>query len=590
MSNTNNNWLCPNCGESNSATYAFCTACATKNPNKNADSPKSAPSDSASLLGGDLPHRESMNFDTKEKNAKPTGEAGPGWDKDLFADYGLKTNTNKTQTAAVAQEEKESSDSEITVSKARGLKDLLNNRRTRSAVILALAAIMLLLVFAPFIKISVPYGDSKYTVSLTPVEFVGLTADSVLSYNSSQLQKTQEYKRYSELARKIGRLDENSSLSSSQKRTLGEYTKIALSLQFMSADVGPKFNLILSSAFTLAYIALTVFIMLFAAIALIADFTSKVMGAESALARANKLTALLVSFVPLYLFTLLQAGHFNFGLLVGSSSAPGVALGFGGVIAFLLSCTVLAYVIWQCVDSFLTEIKIKASITSYAKIIASAIALLAVISMFLPCISVDFAANPGKRGDVKTKTYWVDSTDIYEVSQNESSYYAQISGSMTEDSIAEIANKTASKSQGVDKQIGSSMLNIVLFSAGDGIGALYTVTSIVELLTLFVILLLFKNILESVLKREAMQAQNNLPVVAIVVSLIYLVLSGAVCAVANSNLTATTAQYIFFSVGIGPVMLAVCTIALYICMKVRHIEKTLVEYDNPDVSSAPYII
>ena len=97
-------------------------------------------------------------------------------------------------------------------------------------------------------------------------------------------------------------------------------------------------------------------------------------------------------------------------------------------------------------------------------------------------------------------------------------------------------------------------------------------------------------VMRLILSKVMIKRKKGLIIGSATCVLIYLVLAILVSMVCNNNIGDEMSHYVMISLGRGPILATIFTTVAIAAMSIRGKKITSREYDNPDVSYAPYVI
>lgn len=218
--------------------------------------------------------------------------------------------------------------------------------------------------------------------------------------------------------------------------------------------------------------------------------------------------------------------------------------------------------------------------------VALAFAVTVVFSMFLPCISVKMA-SPTISGEVKKDTYSVSPTDVYEFSSADISYYKKMVKSHTESGvIEEVKGYVRSTNDG------DGVLKIFYLAAfwDKDASSVLSIIGNSQILLMALAAIIIGAINNSIFEQKKMKRQKLVMFILVCTSLVYLISNIVMALVCRNNVTYAMSPYINFTVGASSIISLICVIGIVAAFYIRNPQEKKIEYDDPDVSYAPYVV
>lgn len=461
-----------------------------------------------------------------------------------------------------------------------------------SLITAAISLFLLVFSFLPFINVRTTHGEENYyTTSFSPTEIVGYSFKIFVSYDSAkELKRSDEYKSFNKAYGKAEDISTTRKLSDTNKEKLQDFAKAAIALELVSSGENIKLNLIAASIMTIAYMGF-----LLAAFGMsIAAFIKAMMkypGAEDFIRFAKKTLVMIALLFPIYLlvlaeasrFTLVPAWNFTEGALCFGDG--GVSLAAGPWLSFIPLALIAVYAGYACYLKMAeTSVAFSKSKDKY-RIISLLILIAALISIFLPAMSVS-AAYPKSKKTVEKGTEYVSLTDIYEFSGIDSDFYFA-NGPYYDDEIEAAAELIAKDEANVGA--GAEILHGLIHSF-DNMSILYVLTNAFAILFILFLALIIKKCLGNLIAGEKTLGAGKLYVLAAISAALYLIMLATLALMANAMLSIEASRYVTLSIGVGPILAPILLAASFVFLGLRPPKEKESKFDNPDVSLAPYVI
>lgn len=445
---------------------------------------------------------------------------------------------------------------------------------------------LIILLFSPFISVksATPAGGS-YQASFSPAEMVEYMFSSASSYDGISITKTPEYKEYRRLSSKASGALSQASVSASRAELLGDFSKSHIKVGLMMVGYGPSVHLVLAALLGAVYAIILLIALISSLIAFISALRTRPDTAGRG-ARASKMLVLLTAALPIYLLIMAQACRFSFDVAPLGFGIRGVGAAWGLIVAVSLFSLVPVYALIRCYASLTGFVGFKISAKNKLRLVAILLLALSVVAIFLPALSVGFTVGYGK--NAKEAAIPVGVEDMHYLTYNDRLYYTSAYSALSETNLmstAQAVTKAKAKTDGVGAQVLHGVLNtytdLTVLYVGATVFAAFFLIMVLAFITKLLGLLMGGSRLESAKKYLAWM---------IVAASLYFGMCTAISVTANALLFGTTSRYILFSVGIGPTLALILAIGAAVILNLRCIDKVEGGFDNPDTSSAPYII
>ena len=436
-------------------------------------------------------------------------------------------------------------------------------------IALAVSLILLAFVFTPFVSYKIEMGGgATYNVSFSPKDSVELA----MNYGSLFLSKLTN-KPVEGLGEALT-FDENSAKQSFMSMAMLRLT-------------GLRITVIVAAIATVIYVLLCALAALLAIKALISELVMRKKGIFK-LKRyaADGLICMIACFLPVMFFCFMQA--FDFGTTILSEygcKGLGTSMAWGAILTVAVS---LLGGIFVCASSFfkLTEDEEKPlTKLRITRMVCCVLMILMVVSIFLPCNTISIWHENGD-----TDTYFVDVMDIKEMPVSDLKAYRATAIHYGTAIVDNLEKGQVGNMQTDD--VGETLFHTVMICRIDPriiYGAVIAVTIITLLFVGSLLWSTIRHCFFEIPKFGGMKAIKLFTTMAIAAYLIMMiVLNVAVMLCLRLDLSYTVG----FSIGIGAVLAPVFMVAILI-IRQKSVKKVItrnVEYDNADVSYAPYVL
>ncbi len=455
-----------------------------------------------------------------------------------------------------------------------------------SIITAAISLLLIIFAFCPFISVKTNYGEkSSFATSFSPVEMIKYTAKSFTPYGSDKaLAKSKEYKDFEKAYQKASSISFTKKLSNSDKEKLEDFIKSAIMLDLVGPENNIKVNLVAAAAASLTYIALALMAFVASIIAIIKSllFDSDV---ERYTRYASRKLGSLALSMPIFILILAQASKFSHGSYSLGFGTAGVGVAWGLIAALVPILIISLYAAAKCYSKMQCLNETHAKSNAKTRLVIMALLIASVVAVFLPTISVSCASPKTKRKTVK-ETEYVSISDIYEISSVDSDYYSEIINS---DESLIYAAEQVSKGKG-EAGAGALLLHSVIFSEGN-LSALYVFITIFAVNFMLLALTLLRRYVTAFLNGGAVINPERHLKFTILFAVFFLASSLGLSMFANTWISVDASYYLLFNLGIGPILALVFSFCAHITLRLRQEKDVTAEkFDNPDVSSAPYVI
>ncbi len=510
-------------------------------------------------------------------------ETAPSEDIEKREEPSASENTEKEEIAINATEEKEQKKhptddfsllgnvNVVNAPRTFGQKivNLFSNRILVRVVVLVLSLAMLAFVFTPFVSYKVEVGEGvRYDVSFSPKDSVELAANYALIFISNLQHQP------------IPGLSEPLNLD--QAAAKQSFMSVA-----MIRQTGLRVTVIVAAITTVIYALLCVISALLALKALISELITRKKGISRRKRHAaDGMICMIACLMPLMIFCFLQA--FDFGMTILSEfgcRGLGTKMAWG---AILTTAVAILGSIVVCAASFfkLTEDEEKPfTKLRITRMVCCVLMILLVVSIFLPCSTVSIWHENGE-----TDTYFVDITDIKEMPVSDLKNYRTVARQYGATVIDNLESGQVGSIQTDD--VGKTLFHTVMICRIDPriiYGAVIAVTMIT---LLFVGFLLWSTVRHCFFETPKFGSMKALKVFSTMSIAAYLVMVIVMNIVIQFCLLLDLSYMLGFSIGIGTIIAAVIMVAILIIRQksVKKVVNRNTDYDNADVSYAPYVL
>ena len=595
MSNTTNIYRCPSCGRLKDGEGFFCPDCGARLVAQTADTVESEYNDVKVLDESAIDTVESASLPVADEPSaeEPTVAEEP--DTDSYALAATAEDLTVEETPAKMKDmprqlkvARRTETSKASVLDTKGADSTFGSVINRTIALLLVSLILFVGFFIPFVKAETTYGtSSSYEVSFSPYEMIKITIRSGQYLSTYQLKGTEEYSEYSHLKSQIEYYASVNKLGSRQEALMQDYTKAALKVHLMSRDTVPKGNLIGVGLMAMFFMLLASVALILAVISVCLYLTGKVETTDALLKYVRSLVAFMVTVIPCYLLTFLQASHFSYGFEISNFADRGVSLTFFGVVMLLVYIGSMLYMCARCIAYLRKKESKKGDNTLKRQILALVCILIAAFSIFLPVMSVETAALRGK--NVAEQTFWFSSDEIYELSYYDVNHLTvnttEYAKTDFEAYVAEVA-----RNGDTTNSAARSIFYYIAFRYSYGAETICVIMAICYVLSAYVLSLFAMRMFSHILSKQPLKGKKFLMFMSVFSTVLNLSLAFALTGICNMFMPDSTAQMVVFSVSFGPILSLVATLVAVIVLVLHDKVRVSREYDNPDVSYDPYVV
>ncbi len=556
MSEKTNNKTCPICGAELLNDARFCSLCGAKTEDV------SEQVEATQAASDRLEAEQAKNSQSSEKAEATDGLSLKGKSEN---------SKTKTGTVQVKLDHFELTD-DVKVEKLRPnifeyISKFLSNRLAGCVAVFLTAVILTGLWFVPFAHSK----NDSYNIKFSCAKVLELTVRSFFFMDDSELAETWIY--------------EDIAKATSEKKIFEK----TFAMTLMRHDSPIRLSILLTGVLSLAYFVLCILLLVFSTIDFIIGLIALGKKDFKLNVRSGNLLFSICCIVPLLTFSFLRMCQFGTDNFFAQYSTGGVGLSVGGIFVIFISflcggivCLQKAYSLKKPAERFYTRTKIK-------NIVCGAIALLFIISVFLPCINIDIYNE--RTGEIE-QTVSVSPDQLHEISDGEMRYYSKTSSSSFAAIIADMVEQVDDGD--IDKgKIGAKMLYPIIFGCGRlDIRVLFVFIIFVTLMTLVFGGLLLRSILLNIFFNKSNDSSiTAYKVLTFMSTVLYTLLFWILSLITASSFNGQLSAFMDASVGAGPILMLICIIALLVFPRnpkeYKYVDR---DYDNADVSYAPYVV
>ena len=313
-------------------------------------------------------------------------------------------------------------------------------------------------------------------------------------------------------------------------------------------------------------------------------------GRDKRFDRSVSMLWLITLILPALAFTVIQMCDFGSTGPLAQFNAGGRGLAYGFIIA--IAAAALGSLLYLV--KYLRELRRsnKGSFTDKAKVDfkSCVLALVLAACTFLPVAGVGLVRYTAY--SYSEKTLYMDVYDVREINLSDMQKYTADSRLENLESLERYRDLALLGKLDGYASVSADVYNTIVFGYGRidvrfiNI-ALILVNTLLILVAAFTIKATFKNLFFNCENRKKIK---TLKILLFILSLAYFGLSTVLVVVGKSSITGNAEYYSEISMGIGPVIAIALAIWILFTLRSRKISFIDVEYDNADVSYAPYVI
>lgn len=451
----------------------------------------------------------------------------------------------------------------------------------RSALIFAVAVLLMISAVCPVVWSNVTVNSVKYTISISPIDNINYAISSFYSMSNSAIMNTQLYEDV------VGHFANSSEVVNAM--THKEALNGIMVLSCMS-----KYNMFVSviaaGIASVVYILLCVVFLIKSGLSLLGTLLPSVdslkKNTESTLLRWLW-TIVLLS--PMFIYTFLEGARFTeFELLsMKNLTSRGVFWYYAIALILALAASVFLGV------KYALKLKKPSKVSPLRKlagvIVSSVCAIIIAVSMFLPTMTVSVAAQT--KDGVRSQSMQIAASEFEEKTLSQIDKYGDMSmssGYGEVDSIYSVTQKAALRQtnmRGAAEVIFNGLFISHMYTQSS---LIFVIATILKILILGAMALALANNLNKALLGGEEGKKSKILLVILAIS--FFVLITVTAFIANGSLNSVLQRTLVFNLSIGPVLAVVGAIIMIVIMRGYKRNTVEVEYDDADVAYAPYVM
>ena len=480
-----------------------------------------------------------------------------------------KDNNSENRDNAAPRATKKAQNARATVEKVSSWTSAFSNRLVLRSVTLAVAIVLFVFSFLPFGASTVEINGEKYTVSYNTVDAIDLAIATLSFKTDVELMTSDEYYELEKIMS-----------GEESEAAVQRYLMLSHKLSLMRAKSGVRISAIVSGLASLLYLVIVTVYLVYSAIAFALELIAHVKGSRS----PKKYFVNATRYLWLSVLLLPAMGFALFG------SAPALCeSGFGWALIVSMIIGVLASV-FVSIDPFMhRDRRGESERRTRRSVISLLLIVIIIISLCLPVMTMKFTSVSD--GNISESSMYLDLADYPEFSADDVQSFANRKSSSAKKLLITTANELASGD--FDGSYSETYLfnTLVMSYARCDFSVLHTV-----IFTLYVAILLFAAfLLWNVLRRTLLGGEASGGIKPLKVLLFLFAIAGAIVVfvyslMADGCAVGTVGATVDIDLGIGPIFMIIFCVALMLTLDTKAKETNKGEYDNADVSYAPYVI
>ena len=489
--------------------------------------------------------------------------------------------TQKTEpdpTRVTEREEKWS----VKIKKLASHDGLLFNKLLLRAVALCVAALLLVFAFLPFGKTTFYDNEEEYTISFSTIDAIEFSVSSLSFMNDSEIINSKPYKELTELQRKL-------EYGVPSEQNLNEYLKLNYKLTLMHRDNAPRIGVLLAGVLSLTYLVLAVAFAILAAVSFALQLKAHFCSDKTEkpfFKAALKLMLVMLLLLPIigyafsHLVTVPKLGIFAY---VESSGSVGVCYVLSLVFASLASgyiCT--------CLRMSNKKRKTRENFTRVIKnYVSIGVVVLSFIALVIPAVTLRFKHID--EDSVDKASEYISLYELSEIGASELQQYANTTSASARMTIIK-ASGAALDGNFDEKYEPNTILNLINISyARMDISVMNTIIMLVTVALYIFLALLAWCILRKMFLEEDCNVKP-FKVLSILLAIANTALLFVLAMVSDSCATQSVGEAVDVKIAVGPIIVLACVIAAAVFAHTNKDMTEYVEYDDADVSYAPYVV
>jgi len=447
----------------------------------------------------------------------------------------------------------------------------------------AVSVILFISLFIPLVKMNTELLDEEISVGISPKDNIELFANSIFLSNKD-IEETKVYEEWEPLYeyikdREDRRVDEEK---------LTEFAMASLKVEALNNSDWISVSSILSVILSIAYAVLVIILLIRNTVQLISALVRIKKGADAPGWKSRRLTVVVCGILSMLVLSLLWCYNLRKDMNYSHYAKNGTSVAFMTyIVAALLIFSILFTTIFERkkVLQTATERTHRERIRLF---IALAVSAVVIISVFLPALSVNLYSAKGR--SVDGITLHVRTSDMHEYSGNDLQLYTQNSPYENYEMLLESV-PIAIEEDG-EGYTGEDYLGVVIFGvANTDLSVLYIISALIDILLVFIVAFIAVQIIKGLsYGKYKVRNMRKLRRFGFLISLVRLAFSVTFYIFSEIVLLVNKIETVSFSVGMGPFIGMLGFILLYILLNQKDTPYTDQDYDNADISFAPYVI
>jgi len=453
------------------------------------------------------------------------------------------------------------------------IKNVFGNRLINRLVVFLVAVCMLALSFAPFVRYDVMTSDgTAYRMRYSGADNVQISLYSMFMGRPAKLDTS----TYEQALQQVVDADARAALLEQMMTVASVYSQKGLHTTSVMA----------SFLFALYVLFCVIFVVVAGVNLAVEFFTAKKNRRRIKRCASDGLLCFLLCLLPALCFLMLQSCQLCTGVGVLSFVTPiGARLSWGAILSLVLA---ILGGIFVCASHSLSVLRVNRRYFDRLRIkhlLAIALVLLVLVSTLMPCLQVKMIDVASGKEMTLSMNFW----EIREMTSNEWMSVRNASTRVNQEYIATLAATPE-----LPDHAGKTFLNTLLITSDAlTVYTLYVFMEIVSVLTLVFggmwLFLLLRRGFFGKKRRFGLNLFKVLTLICVCLNFIFvLVIKNTLDACLRGNLL----YVLRFGIGKGMIVMFVCALLAVILRlrEKREVQYVDEEYDNADVSYAPYVL
>ena len=463
---------------------------------------------------------------------------------------------------------------------------IFSDKFIAKSIICFISLILLLLaLFSPLAYSNVTADDGyEYTLEVTTFDNINFAFCSLFAYSEQSLAEMDAFENAAELS--TNSLREQFKYSDKSNDSF----KKLFTLTLMNRRAPVRITILVNGLVSVIYIILCLILFVNALRDLFFEMLSK-LGKTAPMQNISEKTEHFLRFLllalPFFFFSNIAAcnlGYTNIFLGIKTLSS---GISFGFILSVILLLLANAFIVWRHVVNFENGPIAFAKRIRVKDIICLACGVVFIMSAFLPCVSMSIARIDGRR--MSKEAEFVSFADLFEISSHDIHYYKEESSEFA----ISLMDKILADAPSSFDQENELFYYCLCKRSSNSAKILFLAITLVNLISLIIFAGLFSGITDRLLNSTQIKKMKFKKILLTLVSCVQFVLCWLLTMLSmtlGSSWQIDGSVYnIVFDIGLAPVLSLICCVVLLFVLEEKKQKEIDASYDNPDVSSTPYI-